>query len=148
MKRLKLLLLIATIVLFAACERPVKYNDEELKEMAVTYKLIEGAWELREWQGNSLADGTFLYVKFDGAEHRFEMWDNLGSMYVEQTTGMFSITQDENGGYMLTGQYDYGVGDWKNDYRVKMMANCNEMLWATDDEYMIFSKIDVIPEFN
>lgn len=146
MRHLKLLLLLVMATAFVGCEKPVNNLSEPV--IAVTSKTIDGAWELSAWNGEALTEGTYLYVEFDGKERRFDMWDNLGSMYVQHKTGSFTISQDGEERYILTGQYDYGVGDWNNDYVVRMLADGEEMEWSSGEEIMLFKKIDAIPELN
>jgi hypothetical protein len=76
------------------------------------------------------------------------MWDNLGSMYTQHRTGTFKINNDGEG-FVLTGTYDNGVGDWANSYSVEMQRDGEAMLWSTDTESMLFSYyIGDIPELN
>ena len=147
MKHFKLLLLMASALLMFSCEKPIN-NDPPLSEAEVTLRTIAGAWQLTEWNGKALREGTYLYIKLDGKSQRFEMWDNLGSMYTEHKTGSFAITKDENERTIITGQYDNGVGDWNNSYVAYFMANGDYMAWTTDTENMLFKRIDAIPELN
>lgn len=146
MKHFQLLFLIAIVALFAGCEKPD--SEQPLPTFPVTYSTIDGAWELTEWNGQHLMEGTYLYIEFDSREHRFEMWDNLGSMYTQHKTGGFAISKDENDNVILTGHYDNGVGDWNNSYKAYFMQHGDCMAWTTDIESMTFKRIDVIPELN
>ena len=146
MRHLKLLLLFAVAIVVAACEKPV--NDLTEPVIEVTTKRLDGAWQLSTWNGEALAEGTYLYIEFDGKNRRFEMWDNLGSMYVQHKTGSFTVSQDSEERYIINGQYDYGVGDWNDNYVVRMLANGEEMEWTTDEEMMSFKRIEEIPELN
>jgi hypothetical protein len=146
MKHFQLLFLIAIVALFAGCEKPD--SEQPLPTFPVTYSTIDGAWALTEWNGQHLMEGTYLYIEFDSREHRFEMWDNLGSMYAQNRTGYFNIAQNSYEQYILSGYYDYGIGDWANEYVVSMSVYGEKMSWITDAETMIFSHIDSIPELN
>ena len=147
MRQIQLTLLFAVSMLFAACEKPAN-NNLSGPSIAVTYKNIAGAWELTEWHGEELTEDTYLYIVFDGETRRFEMWDNLGSMYVQHKSGSFTINQERKGEYTLSGQYDNGVGDWNNEYTVELHANKKQMTWYSEGEKMRFIKIDQIPELN
>lgn len=147
MRHFKLLLFFAAFALLCGCEKPVN-NDPPLPLPDITYRNIAGGWELSQWNGEELIEGSYLYIEFDGNARRFEMWDNLGSMYVQHKTGSFTITMDEHEQYILSGQYDNGVGDWNSSYSVKFLHNGEDMLWHTGEESMIFSRIDEIPELN
>ena len=146
MKHFKLLFLMASALLLFSCEKPIN-NDPSLPEAEVTLRTIAGAWELTEWNGEALQEGTHLYVEFDKSQ-RFDMWDNLGSMYTQHKTGSFAISKDENERTIITGQYDNGVGDWNSSYVAYFMANGDYMAWTTDTENMLFKRIDAIPELN
>lgn len=124
--------------------------------IAVTYNSIDGAWQLETWNDNELTEDTKLYIEFKKDGRSFEMWDNLNSMYMVQTTGGFAITQDDEQ-YILTGWYDYGVGDWSSNYIVSMDAHGDYMFWVRmsdndqngegGNDRMAFKKIDNIPAF-
>lgn len=147
MKHLKLLILMASTLLMFSCEKPIN-NDPPLPYPEVSYRTIAGAWELVEWNGKALEEGTHLYIEFDKSQ-RFEMWDNLGSMYTQHKTGSFYLSKDENDKVIISGQYDNGVGDWNKSYNAFFTHKSGEyMAWTTDDEQMLFKHIDQIPELN
>lgn len=135
----------ATVVNYGCKQREI--NDLSQPSVAVTYSLIDGAWQMVEWQGKPLAEGLYLYVEFDRTEQHFEMWENIGSMYARNTTGSFRIEQDEYDRYILCGTYDYGVGDWNDEYEVTATSE-NEMIWrsTTTQEVSIYRRIEAIPE--
>lgn len=150
MKLAKQFLMIAAIVaitLTSGCKRETLDNNESQPTIAVTYSLLHGAWELVAWDGAPLAEGTYLYVEFDRSEHRFEMWENIGSMYPRSTTGTFNIEKDDYERYILSGYYDHGVGDWNQSYEVVAYSN-DEMVWRsmTTGEQTEYRRIDAIPE--
>ena len=147
MKHFKLLLLMVSALLMFSCEKPIN-NDPPLAEPEVTVRTIAGAWQLEEWNGERLDEATFLYIEFDAKSQRFEMWDNLGSMYTEHKTGSFAITKDDDERTTISGQYDNGVGDWNHSYEAYFMQQGNYMTWTTSEEHMLFKRIDTIPELN
>ncbi len=128
------------------CEKPAPLPSDE--RVAVTYNSLDGCWELSYWQGAPLAEDTYLYIEFDRTEHRYTMWDNLNSMYATDTTGTFAITEEEDGTYTLSGTYDYGVGDWNDEYKVELSEGGNRMKWWSKgtNEVMDFERIADIPE--
>ena len=134
--------------LASGCQTPDSEREpEQIK--AVTYYTIDGVWELTELNDKSLSEDTMLYIDFDRKEHRFEMWDNFYSMYMTKTTGMFAIEQDEYERYILSGWYDYGVGDWASDYIVEMTILGDYMLWQSmsNNEKMLLRRVEELPEF-
>lgn len=139
------LIVVATI---AGCEKPAPLPTEE--KIAVTYAALDGCWQLSMWQGAPMAEDTYLYIEFDRREHRYTMWDNIDSMYATDTTGTFAITEEEDGTYTLSGTYDYGVGDWSNDYRVVLTHEGEHMQWRalSANQTMDFVRVEAMPEFN
>lgn len=134
--------------LASGCQTPDSEREpEQIK--AVTYYTIDGVWELTELNDKPLSEDTMLYIDFDRKEHRFEMWDNFDSMYMTKTTGMFTIEQDEYERYILSGWYDYGVGDWASDYIVEMTILGDYMLWQSmsNNEKMLLRRVEELPEF-
>ena len=142
-----LVLLTIAMCSMVGCEKPTPLPSNET--IAVTYSSLDGSWELSNLQGVPIAEDTYLYISFDRREHRYTMWDNLNSMYATDTTGTFTITEEEDGTYTLSGTYDYGVGDWNNEYSVTLSEGGNRMLWRAKTgthEVMEFRHIDEIPE--
>lgn len=134
--------------LASGCQTPDSEREpEQIK--AVTYYTIDGVWELTELNDKPLSEDTMLYIDFDRKEHRFEMWDNFDSMYMTKTTGMFAIEQDEYERYILSGWYDYGVGDWASDYIVEMTILGDYMLWQSmsNNEKMLLRRVEKLPKF-
>ena len=148
MRHFKLLFLAVMSIIAISCEKPVVDDEQPLPQPDVTYETIAGAWQLTEWRGEALSEQTFLYIEFDDESRRFEMWDNIGSMYTQHKSGTFSIAQNDQKEFVLTGTYDNGVGDWANVYTVRMMAQGEKMVWYAEDENSIFSRISEIPELN
>jgi hypothetical protein len=148
MRHFKLLFLAVMSIIAISCEKPVVDNEQPLPQPDVTYETIAGAWQLTEWRGEALSEQTFLYIEFDDESRRFEMWDNIGSMYTQRKSGTFSIAQNDQKEFVLTGTYDNGVGDWANVYTVRMMAQGEKMVWYAEDENSIFRRISEIPELN
>ena len=144
--------LIATLIVvatIAGCEKPAPLPTQE--KIAVTYAALNGCWQLSMWQGAPIAEDTYLYIEFDRTEHRYTMWDNIDSMYATDTTGTFALTEKEDGTYILSGTYDYGVGDWSCDYRVELTNEGNDMRWVSlsgSHQVMNFVRVAEIPEFN
>lgn len=148
MKRFKLLLTIALVAMLSVgCKQPP--IDDGSPTMAVTYTTIDGVWAMTHWNGAPIDDQTNLYITFLRKEQRFEMWSNIGSMYFVQSTGEFRIEQDQMKRYILKGWYDYGAGDWSNDYVVVLDYPGDRMLLKAlgNGEVMEFNRIEALPEF-
>ena len=139
-------LLTIVAIMGVGCEKPAPLPSDET--IAVTYNSMDGCWELSHLQGAPLAEETYLYIQFDRTEHRYTMWDNLNSMYATDTSGTFTITEEEDGSYTLSGTYDYGVGDWHAESRVELSDGGDRMQWwsKSTNEVMDFARIAEIPE--
>ena len=149
LNRLAATLLVVATTLITSCEKPAPLPSEE--RIAVTYAALDGCWQLTMWQGEPIAEETYLYIEFDRKEHRYTMWDNIDSMYATDTTGTFTITEEEDGTYTLSGTYDYGVGDWSSEYQVILWNKGKNMKWKSRNgshQVMDFVRVDEIPEFN
>ena len=146
LNRLVAILMIVATTLMAGCEKPAPIPTEE--HMPVTYDEIYGRWQMTMWQGAPLAEDTFVYIAFDRATHTYVMWNNIDSMYMVDSTGSFAITPEEDGRYTLSGTYDYGKGDWSNDYSVTLSDGGNTMQWRAANTTMDFVRIEALPEFN
>lgn len=147
--RLFRLLLSVTLMLGAistmSCEKPAPLPSDE--KVDVTYYNIDGCWELYMFHGAPLQEDTYLYIEFSRSDHRYQMWDNLNSMYGISTTGTFYITEEEDDTYTLSGNYDHGAGDWSSNYKVEMSSTDN-MTWRSTETILDFRRIDSIPEIN
>lgn len=152
MKLLRVLLvfaIVATASFVTGCDKQSEVENAQKQNMAVTYYTIDGVWQLVEWNDAPLAEGTLLYIDLDRKEHRFEMWDNLSSMYPTMRSGSFLLSVDDMQRDIISGWYDFGVGDWANDYVVELSAEGNKMVWRSlsGDENMTFVEVDELPEF-
>jgi hypothetical protein len=94
--------------------------EEDLtpQSLEVTPNNISGIWALAEVDGEQLPDGLYCYIQFVRRDRTFTMYQKFDSMNPRRLTGSFSITKDEYKGYILDGEYDYGMGDWNNSYIV------------------------------
>lgn len=129
---------------FVSCnnesEEPVVYEN-------VNYSTISGTWMLTEFNGKALEEGQYVYITFNRKEHTFEMYDNMGSMYSHKSTGTFEITEDDEIGYILTGEYDFSHDAWK-EYVVSEMT-AETMKWTVKDDaedISVYTRCAEIPE--
>ena len=134
--RLTLLAAIALAVTLLSCEKPAPIDDGSQDQVEVTYSSIEGCWKLTYLNGATFHDDTELFIAFyneklgDGTQtHCYKLLDNIGSMYPRLTTGSYTITEQKEG-YILSGNYDNGVGDWNEEYRVVMYSNDRMKWWS------------------
>lgn len=151
--RLTLFATIAFTTIVVSCEKPAPI-PEEIPTIEVTYDNIEGSWQLTHLNGTELLDDSMLYIVFNNpvekdAAPRYEMWDNLSSMYLVQSTGTYTITTESDGSYTLSGTYDNGLGDWNERYRVEMPSRSKMKWWSNAGTCLEFKFAMNLPEeFN
>ena len=147
MNKIKTLLLaVAMITFVSSC---VNDMSPEVEYLDVTSNNIAGTWQLVQWQGAPLTDGTYLYVEFVRKGNKFTIWQNFDSIgqLPHVVTGEYNIDTDQERGAILLGKYDYSEGLWLHDYEVDDLT-ASSMKWtATDDPtfVQIFERVDKIP---
>lgn len=147
MKYIKYLIAFFMMSLFAAsCEKDI---EPEVVYLEVNANNISGQWELSEWNGAGLADGTYVYLDIVRNDRTYTMYQNLDSfMDVPHTvTGSYFLETDPELGAIIRGNYDHDSGDWAHRYIIKDLT-ATEMTWiARDDESFIqkFVRINDIP---
>ena len=147
MNKVKMLIAAAFAVmsLISCTEKPevtVEYLD-------VNANNISGRWELVEWNGAPLTEGTYVYLDIVRNDRTYTMYQNLDSFtnVPHKVTGSYYIEYDPELGAILRGNYDHDSGDWAHRYIVKDLT-ANEMSWiASDDQTFIqkFVRVDSIP---
>ena len=115
------------VLVLASCTR-----DEETapQQLEVTPNNISGIWTLSEVNGEQLPDGLYCYIEFVRRDRTYTMYQKFDSMYPRRLTGSYEITKDDYKGYILSGKYDYGTGDWNNSYIVTELYEESMLLTA------------------
>ena len=141
--------IVVAALFVSGCDKGSEVDNTKTTNKAVTYYTIDGVWQLTEWNNATLAEGTHLYIDLDRKSRTFEMWDNLNSMYTTMCSGGFVLSVDDMGRVVISGWYDYGVGDWSNEYLVTLNAKGDTMLWSSvsGSETMTFVEVEELPEF-
>ena len=147
MNKVKMLIAAAFAVmsLISCTEKPevtVEYID-------VNANNISGRWELVEWNGAPLTEGTYVYLDIVRNDRTYTMYQNLDSFtnVPHKVTGSYYIEYDPELGAILRGNYDHDSGDWAHRYIVKDLT-ATEMYWiAKDDRTFIqkYVRVDSIP---
>ena len=109
--------------------------EEDLtpQSLEVTPNNISGVWKLADVNGEALPEGVYCYMEFVRRDRTFTIYQKFDSMYPRRLTGSFEITKDEYKGYILSGKYDYGTGNWNNSYIVSSLFE-NFMVLTVDGE--------------
>lgn len=140
----KLLALLAIVIGISSCEKDTVAPDRMLE---VTPANIDGIWRLAEWNGQEIDSDTYCYIIFHRKDKTFEMYQKFDSMYARYITGTFYIDHDPRLGYVIGGQYDFGNGEWNNEYIVTSLTEDGTMRWTVKngDETTTYVRCDEIP---
>lgn len=144
-KILTLLSIIALAISAISCE---KENNAQPQQLEVNAHNISGQWKLTQWNGNALAEGTYVYLDIVRNDKTYTMYQNMDSFsnVPHVITGSYVLTTDVELGAIIRGNYDHDCGEWSHRYVIKSLT-ANEMLWvATDDPSFaqIFHRVDNI----
>ncbi|MDE6375000.1 MAG: lipocalin family protein [Alistipes sp.] len=125
-------------------------DDDDVAEPRLTPNTnnIAGTWQLAQFNGETLAEGSYVYIEFIRKDMLFEMYQNLDSFLPRLLTGRFNILEDEGVGYIIRGLYDHGTGGWNHDYLIGDFT-AERMVWtALDDpeDVSVYVRCDGIPE--
>lgn len=115
------------VLVLAACTRE---EETAPKPLEVTPNNISGIWTLTEVNGEQLPDGLYCYIEFVRRDRTYTMYQKFDSMYPRRLTGTYEITKDEYKGYILSGKYDYGTGNWNHSYIVTDLYEESMLLTA------------------
>lgn len=126
----RLFILVVAVAAMSACSDEGPAMDEQLD---VTRHNISGVWSLQSHSSGPLAEGSYVYIKFERSDRTYTMWQNLDSAPTRKITGMYNISIDPELGAIIRGNYDYGKGDWAHRYIVTSLT-ANEMIWVAKDD--------------
>lgn len=133
--------MLLAVVLFAACEETI----ETPETLQVTPYNLDGVWKLNTVDGNSLADGTYVYLVLD-RKSTYELYQNTSSMYPVLYTGDYVLEYDWRVGDVISGTYDYEQGAWSHEYVITDLYE-ESMTWTATDttEVQKFVRVAEVP---
>lgn len=131
----RMMALFMLLIGFTACED----DEETVSTLEVNYANLNGTWQLAEWNGKPLAEGTYCYITFVRKDKTYEMYQKFDSMYARCVTGTFTVENDDYLGYIISGDYDL-KGEWANSYIVTDLLPSGSMIWTVKDDYNDVSK--------
>ncbi|MBR6760383.1 MAG: lipocalin family protein [Alistipes sp.] len=143
----RLFMLLVAVAAMSACSDDESYTEPQLE---VTRHNISGVWSLQTWNGGALAEGSYVYIKFERADRTYTMWQNVDSAPARKITGMYNIEIDAELGAVIRGNYDYGNGDWAHRYIVTSLT-ADEMIWVAKDDatdVSIYVRAELPEEFQ
>jgi hypothetical protein len=140
------LAIFAVAVLSVACS---KDSEPQVEVLDVTRSNIAGVWMLESWNDAPLAEGSYIYIKFERSDRTYTMWQNVDSFYARKLTGIYWIDIDEELGAVIRGNYDHGAGDWSHRYIVTDLT-ANRMVWTAkgdESDVSVYVRCDLPEEF-
>ena len=152
MNRIKRFLSASFAVLAAMAAMSCETEEERVPEpvqLEVNANNISGKWQLVEWNGAGLAEGTYVYLDIVRNDKTYTMYQNLDSFtnVPHVVTGSYFIETDPELGAIIRGNYDHDSGDWAHRYIVKSLTDVQRVWVAKDDEtfIQILDRVDTIP---
>jgi hypothetical protein len=144
----KILALAFMAVASMACNKIDDPQDNGREPLEVNTNNISGKWELVEWNGAPMAEGTYVYMDIERGK-TYTMYQNLDSFsdIPHVITGSYNLATDPELGAIIRGSYDHDNGDWAHRYIIRDLYE-NEMLWVAKDDPSFtqkFRRVSTIP---
>ena len=144
----KILALAFMAVASMACNKIDDPQDNGPEPLEVNTNNISGKWELVEWNGAPMAEGTYVYMDIERGK-TYTMYQNLDSFsdIPHVITGSYNLATDPELGAIIRGSYDHDNGDWAHRYIIRDLYE-NEMLWVAKDVPSFtqkFRRVSTIP---
>ena len=144
----KILALAFMAVASMACNKIDDPQGNGPEPLEVNTNNISGKWELVEWNGAPMAEGTYVYMDIERGK-TYTMYQNLDSFtnIPHVITGSYNLATDPELGAVIRGSYDHDNGDWSHRYIIKDLYT-NEMLWVAKDDPSFtqkFRRVSTIP---
>lgn len=140
-------MMLLSVFLFgaAACS-----DEEEAKDITleVNYANLNGTWRLSNWNGAEVNDDqSYVYIEFNRKERTYTMYEKVATGKAWKRTGSFSIDVDDKWGTIISGNYDFGAGDWNQKYVVTNLTETS-MIWTVKgnaEDVSTYTRCDGIP---
>lgn len=145
-KILTLISIIALAISAISCE---KENNAQPQQLEVNAHNISGQWKLTQWNGNALAEGTYVYLDIVRNDKTYTMYQNMDSFtnVPHVITGSYALSTDVELGAIIRGVYDHDCGEWSHRYVIKSLTS-NTMEWVAVDDASFtqtYIRVDNIP---
>lgn len=146
MKKILILLSIIAIAVVSCEKNPMREDPPQLE---VNANNISGQWELVEWNGENLTEGTYVYLDIVRNDKTYTMYQNMDSFsnVPHVVTGSYRLSTDEELGAIIRGTYDHDSGEWSHRYIIQSLT-ANEMFWVAKDDPSFtqkFRRVSTIP---
>ena len=146
----KILILLSIITMAAvSCGKIIQTEPEDAPQLEVNANNISGQWELVEWNGSYLSEGTYVYLDIVRNDKTYTMYQNMDSFtnVPHVLTGSYHLSTDVELGAVIRGNYDHDSVEWSHRYIVQSLT-ANEMMWVATDDFSFsqkFVRVDTIP---
>ena len=126
-----------------------KEQPEVIEYLDVNANNISGSWELVDWNGSALQEGTYVFINLVRNDRTYTMYQNIDSFgdIPHVITGRYFIETDPAVGAVIRGDYDHDSGDRAHRYIVKDLT-ATSMTWVAKDnpEYIQkYERVESIP---
>ena len=144
----KLLILALLSIAALSCDKVIVTEPQE-ELLEVNANNLSGKWQLFEWDGNVLAEGTYVYLDIVRNGQTYTMYQNMDSFsnVPHVITGKYTLTTDPELGTIIRGSYDHDNGEWAHRYMIQSLT-ADEMFWVATDDLSFsqkFVRVDNIP---
>ena len=148
MKKILTLISIIALASFASSCEKVEDNPQP-QQLEVNAHNISGQWKLVQWNGEYLAEGTYVYLDIVRNDKTYTMYQNMDSFtnVPHILTGSYYLTTDVELGAIIRGSYDHDCGEWSHRYMIQSLT-ADEMFWVAVDDLSFsqkFVRVDNIP---
>ena len=146
----KILILLSIITMAAvSCGKIIQTEPEDAPQLEVNANNISGQWELVEWNGSYLSEGTYVYLDIVRNDKTYTMYQNMDSFtnIPHVLTGSYYLSTDVELGAIIRGNYDHDSGDWAHRYIITDLTY-SKMVWTAKDDpafVQIWNRVDSIP---
>ena len=133
-KKIMTAALVALSFLTVSCDRNDSSEPQEIY-LDVNANNISGKWELVEWNGATLASGTYVFLDIVRNDRTFKIYQNLDSFndVPHVVSGSYNLETDPELGAIIRGSYDHDSGDWAHRYIIKDLT-ATSMIWVAKDD--------------
>lgn len=146
----RIMALFALLFCISSCEKDEAVDQDPKRD--VNYANMAGTWKLSEWNGTKLDDSRYFYItlnrKEENGKRTYEIYQNFDSANPRHITGSYTIDNDDDLGDIITGEYDYWMGDWTNEYLVTELRS-ETMIWKVKDDLQdvsVYVRCSAVPE--
>lgn len=146
MDRIRMFVALAFVFAAVSCERPEVVKEKYLE---VNVNNISGKWELVEWSGVTMAEGTYVFIDLVRNDRTYTIWQNVDSFsdVPHIVTGSYNLEIYPETGAVIRGNYDHDSGDWAHRYIITELTE-DSMTWTAKDDLTYvqrFRRVESIP---